>query len=57
MWLDDAVETFKCHIEYEEGATQTRHPGYCNNNYTVQELIFCVAYLVYVIQIPKETWK
>ena len=25
---DDAVETFKRHGEYEESATQTRHPGY-----------------------------
>ena len=37
---DNAVETFKRHGEYEESATQTRHPGYCNGNSTVQELIF-----------------
>ena len=23
MWSDDAVETFKRHVEYEESATQT----------------------------------
>ena len=24
------VEMFKRHVEYEESASQTRHPGYCN---------------------------
>ena len=27
MWSYDAVETFKRHVEYEESAAQTRHPG------------------------------
>ena len=27
MRSDDAVETFKSHIEYEESATQTGSPG------------------------------
>ena len=49
MRPDNAVETFKRHGEYEESATQARHPGYCNDNSTVQELIFWIVYIVYVV--------
>ena len=46
MWLDDAVETFKCHVEYEESATQTRHPCYCNGECTIPELTWWDVYLM-----------
>ena len=49
MRSDDAVETFKRHVEYKKSATQTGYPGYCNGNSTVQELVFWVVYIVYVV--------
>ena len=49
MRSDDAVETFKRHVEYEESATQTRHPGYFNRQCAVPELTWWDVYLVYVV--------
>ena len=37
MRHDDAVETFKRHIEYEESATQTRRPRNQDPDVTVPE--------------------
>ena len=35
---NDAVETFKCHVQYEESATQTWHPGEHDPDVAVPEL-------------------
>lgn len=58
MWSYYAVETFKCHVEYEQSTTHVRSPVDCDGNSTVPiELSWGEDYKMILTQILCKTCK
>ena len=57
MWFDNAIETFKCHAEYEESTAHRKCKVNCHNCCTKPMLTWCQIHFMGHVDVSHKTWN